>query len=108
MRKNLSSLDKESMNKEIASMKIFQSRSLLKKENLKSSEPTPLNQWLKSKPKVLLNKLKLKLMLNFRMSRLREILSLLRPEMKLRVDVKLRLLRLMPKINAISQLLQRC
>jgi len=47
-------------------------------------------------------------MLNFRMSRLREILSLLRPEMKLRVDVKLRLLRLKPKINAISQLLQRC
>jgi len=108
MRKNLSSLDKESMNKEIASMKIFQSRSLLRKENLKSSEPTPLNQWLKSKPKVLLNKLKLRLMLNFRMSRLREILSLLRPEMKLRVDVKLKLLKLMPKINAISQLLQRC
>ena len=75
---------------------------------MKSSEPTPLNRWLKSKLKVSLSKLRLRLMLNFRMSRLREILSLLRPEMKLRVDAKLRLLRLMPKINAISQLLQRC
>lgn len=107
-RRSLSCFDRESTSLEIVSMKSSQSKSPSRRENLKSSKQMHSKLLRRPRLKVLLSKLKSRLMLSYKMSKSREILLSLRPEMRPEEDARPESSKLTLKTLAVNLLPPRC